>query len=440
MYWIYSALLAAALLITLPYWLIQGWRHGKYRAGVRERLGNAPARLLSGTSRAAIWIHAVSVGEVVAMIGLIAELKRRHADLRVVVSTTTDTGQELARREFGEENVFYFPLDFGFAIRPYLRALRPQLFVLAETEFWPNVLRLTKSSGTRVAVVNARISDRSLPGYRRIRFLLKNVLQNVDVFLAQTEEDARRLQEIGAVLERVQVAGNLKFDASVPLEQPIVARLRRALNDANAGPVLVCGSTVEGEEELLVCAFKDVLRTHPAAVMILAPRHPERFGGVGDLLRRENLRFVQRTLWNDEPLAGGVLLLNTIGELAAMYALADVGFVGGSLVRRGGHNVIEAARHGVAIVVGPHTENFRDIVRLFEQHEAVRVVEPEELSKALLELLASDEARAALGRRALETVNSQIGATQRTADALDKLLGSLSAPAGDFFRPAAQVR
>lgn len=444
MYGLYSALLAVALLLSLPYWLMQMSRHGKYRAGLRERLGRVPARLGSRLAQPTIWIHAVSVGEVAAVIGLVSELRRRHRQLRIVVSTTTDTGQKLARKEFGPENVFYFPMDFAFAIRPHLRTLQPQLLVLAETEFWPNTLRLARASGARVAVVNGRISDRSWPRYRRLRSLLRKVLQNVDLFLAQTEDDRRRLQDIGAPAERIQVAGNLKFDAPVPPEPPIVASLRQELRKSNAGPVLVCGSTVEGEERLLLQAFASVLASHPRAVMILAPRHPERFAAVAQLLQQLGIRFWQRSLWNSGPLAGGVFLVDTIGELAALYALADIAFVGGSLVPRGGHNIIEAARHGVPIVVGSHTENFRDIVRLFESREALCIVTPAEILRVLMELISNENARAALGHRALETLRSQRGATQRTADALESLLilapdSALSGPPNSSL-PTARVR
>src|SRR5580700_4602173 len=193
MYLIYSALLAAVLLVSLPYWLMQGLRHGKYRAGLGERLGRIPPRLATQPARPAIWIHAVSVGEVLAVNGLATELTKRFPQHRVVVSTTTDTGQRLARTRFGAENVFYFPLDFAFAIRPYLRVLQPELVVIAETEFWPNFLRLAHAAGARIAIVNARISDRSWPNYRRFRRLLRHVLSNVDIFLTQTPEDAARL-------------------------------------------------------------------------------------------------------------------------------------------------------------------------------------------------------------------------------------------------------
>jgi 3-deoxy-D-manno-octulosonic-acid transferase len=423
---LYSVVLAVGMLASLPYWLFQMASRGKYRKGLAERLGQVPSRLqLPGTEEPVIWMHAVSVGEVLAVAGLVEELRRRLPRHRLFISTTTDTGQALARQRFGEANVFYFPMDFAFAIRPYLRALRPQLVVVAETEFWPNFLRLAHASGARIAVVNARISDRSWPSYRRFRRLLRRLLANVDLLLAQTPEDAARLRDIGASPERVHVSGNLKFDILAPTPPAIVESLRKSIAASAAGPVLVCGSTVDGEEPLLLKAFENLLVQHPRAVMILAPRHPERFAVVAALLEQMSIGFFRRSEWNGETLSGGVLLLDTIGELAALYALADIAFVGGSLTPHGGHNIIEPAQHGVATVVGNHTENFRDIVSLFQSRDAVRIVGPAELPLVLLELLANNAERIALGQRAAETMRSQIGATERTAGALEELLARL---------------
>jgi 3-deoxy-D-manno-octulosonic-acid transferase len=420
---LYSVALAAGMVVGLPYWLFQMARHGKYRKGFTERLGRVPPRLRApGGQGPVIWVHAVSVGEVLAVAGLVEELRRRFPGHKIFVSTTTDTGQDLARQRFGEASVFYFPMDFAFAIRPYLKALRPQAVVVAETEFWPNFMRLAHASGARIAVVNARVSDRSWPSYRRFRGLIRRLLANVDLFLAQTEEDAARLRDIGARPERVGVAGNLKFDIATPTPPAIVGKLRQSIAASGAGPVLVCGSTVEGEESLLLKAFENLLVQRPRAVMILAPRHPERFAEVAALLQQMSIRFCRRSAWNGDALTGRTLLLDTMGELAALYALADIAFVGGSLVPRGGHNIIEPAQHGVATVVGNHTENFRDIVSLFQKRDAVRIVGPAELPLVLLELIANDAERKALGQRAAETMRSQIGATTRTADELQELM------------------
>ena len=427
MYVLYSALLVLFLLVTLPYWLLQMLRHGKYRAGLRQRLGRVPSKLAAQQVRRTIWMHAVSVGEVVASSAVVEALQQKFPEHRIVVSTTTNTGQKLAAHRFGEANVFYFPLDFGFAIRPYLAALHPELVVVAETEFWPNFLRLAKRSGARVAVINSRISDRSLPGYGRLRFWLPKVLDNVDLFLAQSDDDGRRLIEIGAPAQRVSVTGNLKFDVAPPTPPAIVASVRESLRESEAGPVLVCGSTVEDEEGSLLSAFRNLLVDHPKAVMILAPRHPERFVEVAELVEQLGFRMCRRSLWGGESLAGGVFLVDSIGELAALYSLATVAFVGGSLVPRGGHNILEPALYGVPVVTGNHYENFRDIVNYFRERNAVRIVGLAELPLVIMELVGNSEARDTLGRNALAALASQRGATVRTVDALVQLMEKGSA-------------
>ena len=281
MYLLYSALLAVGLLVSLPYWMFGKRRHGKYRDGLSERLGRVPATALEPQSEPAIWVHAVSVGEVLAVSELVEELRRRFPEYRVVVSTTTDTGQKLAKQHISETKtsstfrwISHLPFDRIW------RRCGLELIVLAETEFWPNFLRLAHASGARVAVVNARISDRSWPGYRRLRRILKGVLQQVDLFLAQTAEDASRLSDIGAPAERVQVSGNLKFDVSGArgagdCRQPAVdvpAGRRRSRSSFAA-------ARWKAKKQLLLRAFENVLASHPRAVMILAPRHPERFAG-----------------------------------------------------------------------------------------------------------------------------------------------------------------
>ena len=427
-YLLYSFVLALAMLVTTPYWLYQALRHGKYRRGLAERMGKVPARLGSLEGARVIWIHAVSLGEVLAVSGLVGQLRKAFPRHRILISTTTDTGQDQARKRFGEENVFYFPMDFASAIRPYLQALKPEIVILAETEFWPNFLRLAHASGARIAVVNARISDRSWPRYCRFRWALRKMLAQIDLFLAQTAEDSKRLESVGADPARVQVTGNLKFDVNLPAPSPIVDSLRRSLSAEGAGPILVCGSTVEDEEAPLLKAFENLRVGHPHAAMILAPRHPERFDTVAKLIEQMSIPFFRRSLWAGEPLAGGVLLVDTIGELAALYGLADVAFVGGSLMPRGGHNIIEPAQHGVAIVTGNHTENFRDIVWLFQSRDAVRIVGVSELPLTLMHLVDNDAERMALGRRAKETILSQMGATTRTLEALRLLLPQTADP------------
>ncbi|HUS18501.1 MAG TPA: glycosyltransferase N-terminal domain-containing protein, partial [Terriglobales bacterium] len=276
MHLLYSIALALALLVTLPFWLLAMLRHGKYREGLSARLGNVPLSLRpTKPLERCIWVHAVSVGEVLAVSTLIDRLKNRFEATRIVVSTTTITGQSLARKKFGAENVFYFPLDFSWALRPYFRRLRPSLVVIAETEFWPSFLLLAQVHQARVAVVNARISDRSFPRYRFFRPFFRHVLRSVDLFSAQSEVDRDRLVEIGADPGRVHVTGNLKFDAEFSSQEGVATSLRCAIPPS--AKIMVCGSTVDGEEEILLDAFQSLVKDHRDFVLVLAPRHPERF-------------------------------------------------------------------------------------------------------------------------------------------------------------------
>ena len=420
MYVFYSLLLAGAALLSLPWWIIQMLRLGKYRSGLPERLGFAPARL-NDAQPGSIWVHAVSVGEVLAVSRLISELQRQYPDKQIFVSTTTATGQKLARQRFGENRVFFMPLDFGFAVRRYLNALKPQLIVIAETEFWPNLLHLARKRQTSVAIVNARISDRSFPRYKRFKWFFGRVLSEVDLFLAQTAEDAQRLREIGAPTERVRVSGNLKFDIHPNAQPALIAGLRAAIGKDS--PTIVCGSTAEGEEEPLLAAFKTVQQQFPETVMVLAPRHPERFEKVAELLSSEGFSLQRRTQWQPaQPIRGGIFLLDSVGDLAAVYELADIAFVGGSLVPTGGHNILEPAQYGAAVLVGPHTFNFREIVSIFELGGAVKTVTAEALPAQFISLLEHPEERQRMGHLAKDLFAKHAGATRRTLDALAPLL------------------
>lgn len=431
MFLLYSSLLTLAFLVTSPWWLLQMLRQGKYRAGLRERLGFVPARLAPNFAprpdrQPLIWIHAVSVGEALAVSGLVARL-REHS--RVVVSTTTQTGHKLARERFGAENVFYFPLDFAATIRPWLDALRPDLVVLAETEFWPNFIRLAHSRGIPLVVGNARISDRSLPRYRFFRPLLSRGLAPIDRFEAQSAEDARRLVEIGAPSERVSVGGNLKFDVTPPAEHvAFVDSLRDHIRHSGTGPVIVAGSTVADEEPMVLAAFYKVLAKMPDALLILAPRHKDRFDEVARIVAESGLPHWRRSqMAGSESLKGSVILLDSIGELAAIYALADLAFVGGSLVPRGGHNILEPAHFGIATIVGPYTENFRDILTLFRREGGVAEAAPAEFGNLMVRLLSDPAARAALGARGQKILRSQRGATERLAQTIERMLNPAAA-------------
>jgi len=421
----YNVALLAALVVGAPWWLFRMATTQKYREGLRERLGRVK-RLKGWRGRPLIWIHAVSVGEVLAVSRLVETLDRELPDYFIAVSTTTRTGQALARERFGADRVFYCPLDLPWAVRAYLDALRPRLLVLAETEFWPNLLSGCFRRRIPVAVVNARVSDRSWPRYRRLRWLWRPFLSRLDRVLAQSETDAERLRAMGCLPERVSVAGNLKFDVRVAAE-PEATRLLKEL--APGLRLIVAGSTLAGEEAALLEAWPRLLEADPRLAMVLASRHPERFEAVTALLDKSGVSWVKRSDWRSMPedslrplAAGTVFLLDTIGELASVYSLASVAFVGGSLVQAGGHNPLEPAQFAVPIVMGPHYANFRAITELLLAHDAICITRTERLAQALIDLLNDRNTSEAMGRRARQIFEQQAGATERSVQALRELL------------------
>lgn len=409
---LYSLALLLTLVVGAPYWLFRMAASGKYREGLSERLGFHARRMASDGST--IWVHAVSVGEVLAASRFIDELAARSG-CRVVVSTTTRTGQQLARQRFGADRVFYFPLDFAFSVRARLRALRPRMVVLVESEFWPRMLVECRRADVPVAVVNARISDRSWPRYHRLRFLWRKLLSGFAVVLAQSEMDAARLRELGAANARV--GGNLKYDIRVARPAAVTEALRANLPAGTE--VVVCGSTLAGEEELLAAAMP------PGAFAVIAPRHPERFDAAVSALAAHGVRVVRRSQWMTAsgstlaPLKSGtVFLLDSIGELASVYSLATVAVVGGGMFVPGGHNPLEPAQFGVPVVMGPHYENFRGIVDALRSENAITIVEPTALAQTLRDLLADEPAAHAMGARARAVFEREAGATARAVEAV----------------------
>lgn len=423
----YNLALLAALAASAPWWLWRMATTHKYREGLDERLGKVPAALAGlASKRPLIWVHAVSVGEVLAVSRLVKTLDAALPDYSIILSTTTRTGQVLARERFGPNRVFYCPLDLPWAVRAYLNALQPRLFVLAETEFWPNLLSGCFRRKIPVAVVNARISDRSWPRYQMLRRLWKPILGRLSCVLAQSETDAERLKAIGCAPERVSVAGNLKFDVRAA-EEAEAARTLKAI--APGIRFVVAGSTLEGEETALLAAWPRLLEADPQLVLVLAPRHPERFAAVTALLERSAITWVRRSGWRSQPAgsvqplrSGQIVLLDTIGELASVYSLAAVALVGGSLVPAGGHNPLEPAQFGVPIVMGPHYTNFRAITEDLLSHQALRIAAKQDLAAALIELLQNSTEATAMGERALQVFGQQAGATDRCVAALRGLL------------------
>lgn len=418
----YNLALVLVLLAGLPWWLWRIATTRKYRVGLAERLGRVK-RLEIPDGRAVIWLHAVSVGEVLAVSRLVHELDKALPSHRIVISTTTRTGQDLAHGRFGAERVFYCPLDLPWAVRAYLQRLRPRMLILAETEFWPNLLSGCFRRGIPVLVVNARISDRSWPRYRRLRGMWRPFLSRLNRVLAQSGTDAERLKAIGCRPERVSIAGNLKFDVRAP-SMEVAARLFG--ERAEGVRFVVAGSTLEGEEAALLEAWPKLLEADPNLVMVLAPRHPERFSNVADLLKAAGVSWVRRSEWGDAPRtlrAREIVLLDTIGELASVYSLAAVAFVGGSLVEAGGHNPLEPAQFGVPVVMGPHYANFRAIVDDLLAHDALQIVSKKDLAGALIRLLTDADRGREMGARAKQIFEQQAGATGRCVEAIRALLG-----------------
>jgi len=329
---------------------------------------------------------------------------------------------------------FYLPLDWACSARRAIRRIRPAALIIVETELWPNLLRAAHEFGSRVVLVNARLSDRSLRGYRLFGPFMRRVLENVDRVCAQTQRDAERFQLLGVPASRLVVTGNLKFDAGPPERARLSCILKKALTASGRGPVVVAASTMTGEEPLVLGAWKEVHRSHPRALLVLAPRHPARFETVAQLLARSGLSFVRRTALEaaDQDLASQlespqVLLLDTIGELAGIFELADVVFIGGSLVPTGGHNLLEPAFSSKPIVFGPHMQNFRDIASLFlEARAAIQVRDWQELARVSLELLDDADRRRRMGEAAKRLVESESGATERVLRHLQEFLAETS--------------
>jgi 3-deoxy-D-manno-octulosonic-acid transferase len=432
---VYSSLLLAALVLGAPYWLFRMATSGRYRAGLAGRLGLVPKGLRAAVAGSdVVWVHAVSVGEAMAATRLVAELEAVMGDgWAVVVSTTTATGQALAQERFGADRVFFYPLDLGWAVRAHLKALRPRMLVLMESELWPRMLVECERAGVPVAVVNARVSDRSFARGVRVRALWQRMLRRVAMFLVQSDEDARRLTEMGARAETVRVTGNLKYDARAPKQSRVAELIREAAGDR---PLVVAGSTVEGkegeEECLLMQYWLAVLKEVPEVVIVVAPRHPERFTAAYSAMKEYGtVRATELLAGTAGPVAsGGNILLDTIGDLAAVYELASVAFVGGSLVRRGGHNPLEAARFGVPVLMGPSYENFRDVVERMQAADGILIVQNREaFEPAMIDLLKNREKAAAIGERGRAVFDAQAGATARTVHALVTLLQERSAAA-----------
>jgi 3-deoxy-D-manno-octulosonic-acid transferase len=434
MRFIYSLILAVAFILSLPYFVYQAVFNRKYLSNFRERLGLSPRALNDeavSNLRPAIWIHAVSVGETLAAKPLIAALRRRFPQHRLILSTTTATGQAVARSRVTEADGFcYFPFDWKFAVSRSLKVIEPQIVILMESELWLNFLSECKARRIPVIVANGRVSDRSFARWQKFGFLVKRLYGLVTRFAMQSRADAERAIALGAPAERVVVSGNLKFEIGEAGESPRVVEAARALEEGfalSSAPLIIAGSTTEGEEEIVLAAFEQ-LRKEGAfgrVRLLIAPRHPDRFDAVERLLKSSRLTYTRRSSPGGDRKDAAVILLDTIGELAALYRFASVVFIGGSLVPKGGHNILEPALYAKPIIVGPHMENFREIAREFLNRDALvqlRGGDHQQLTRELRDLLSDKDRAERLGSNARRAIDENRGATARIVEIISELI------------------
>ena len=418
MFLVYEGLLYLVFLLALPYFLLTGLLRGKYLSNFGERAGFYRTTAASHD----LWVHAVSVGETLAARPIIDHVLRRRPQTSIVFTTTTITGQAQARRLFPEATITYFPFDFSRSVRRFLTHHRPRVFATMETEIWPNVTRWSRAAGIRLILANGRLSDRSFPRYRMLRPIVRRILRQYERVLAREENDRARFIAIGASPDRVEVAGNVKFDFT-PDGQPLPMATQLAAL-ISSRPVLILGSTVQGEDEILLPELEEFVKQRNV-FLIIAPRRPERFEIVAGLLATSSLNSVRRSelSTNDQQRTTNVLLLDTIGELSRIYRFGTVAFVGGSLVRSGGHNPIEPAAAGLPVCFGPHMSNFREIAATFLRADAAAEVRsPAALVEFAQRMLDDPSARRAYGERARRTVEENRGAAARTAERILELL------------------
>jgi 3-deoxy-D-manno-octulosonic-acid transferase len=429
MFLLYSVLFAAVILMGSPYFLLQGLVHKKYLTSLPQRLGFLSAEIESLPPRR-IWIHAVSVGEVLAVLPLIRKIQANWPGHVLLISTTTLTGQTLARNKLhGLATCFFFPLDFSFVVRRVLRHVRPELVLIAETEIWPNFLRECHRQSIPVVLVNGRISDQSFRNYRRIAAVTRRVLPGFAACLMQTSVDCDRLLELGAPPDKVEVCGNLKYDLNLPVDLDHKSVFFETLFSLHHYRfVLVAGSTLKGEEELVLTAFRQFREVEPESLLILAPRHPERFEEVAALLLEQSFHFVRRSQLPSSTPGGEIslpeaVLLDTIGELAILYAVADVVFVGGSLVPRGGHNILEPALYRKPVLFGPHMNNFRQMASMFLEARAGCVVQDEkELFESCFRLYQDPDLRRSMGDQGFSIIAANRGTAGRIIQRMSRIV------------------
>lgn len=424
MYILYSFLLFLCLLLYAPAYLFKTRKGDRGGLNLVDRLG---LRISPRTSvRPCLWIHAVSVGEVLSLRHLLEEIKKEHPDWEIFCSTLTSTGYRVARAKLTEAtSVFFIPLDFAWTVKRFFKALHPDLFVLVESEFWPNLLRISGKNASAVLLINGRVSDRSFRKYRLFKPLVKRILRPIGRYLVQTEQDRERLLALGVQPERMEVVGNLKTDVKLPeLKPEDLARLRSEIGLSPEKKLIVAGSTHKGEEEILLSAYRESRKKRESLSLIIAPRHIQRADEVEKLAEGGGLRVTRRTRANPGR-TWDVLILDTLGELANFYALSDIAFVGGSLVPKGGQNLLEPAFYGKPVVFGPFVQNFAFLAEEFVRRGAARQVSGlEDLTDVFL--IEEEIALQQMGRKGRELLAALQGATRKTLRVIESLMAASS--------------
>ncbi|BCR05201.1 3-deoxy-D-manno-octulosonic acid transferase [Desulfuromonas versatilis] len=429
MYLLYDLILSLSALVLVPYYLLRGVRHGKVRRGIRERLGfYGPERLAGIRGKRVIWVHAVSVGETRAAIPLLKGLRQAYPEAALVLSNVTETGHAIAEGIREIDLCLFFPFDLSWVVRRVFRQVRPAFIVIVETEIWPNFVRVARQQRIPVVLVNGRISDRSFPRYRLARGVVRPILEMFTAFCMQTALDAERIARMGAPEDKIRVTRNLKFDmkGSAP-DAAEVQRLKEEFKLAAGTLVWVAGSTHSGEEEIIAEVYRRLLDEGLNLLLILVPRHPERCRAVAEMLAGKGLTSHARSgsqALGRELVPGEVLMGDTLGEMLKFYAVADLVFVGGSLIDVGGHNVLEASLLKKPVVFGPYMHNFKEISRLLlESGGGMAVAGGGELADAVRRLLVNAEARERMGERGNALLSENAGATAETLKVIDSLLG-----------------
>ena len=429
MYPIYNILLTITSVFLSPFLCFMLFIRPKYRKGLIQKLGFLPGKaLVSLKGKQPIWIHAVSVGEVMAAIPLIRELKKKYPGEKLVISTVTDTGNYTARQQVKEADaVIFFPFDYPGIVRKVITRVRPRLFITLETEIWPNFLRELNRLKIPAIMVSGRISSNSYRQYRFFSFFFKRVLENISFFCMQSETDASRIAAIGARPERLRITGNLKLNQNIPIRIPEDKKgLFLSLNLREGQNIFIAGSTHRGEEEIILAVFRELKKEFPDLILLLAPRHPERFSEVASLLQGMGFNSIRRT---EISLSSGgrgeveVILLDTIGELFKFYGIGTVIFIGGSLVPIGGHNILEPAIYKKAVLFGPHMDNFSDISQILSSTGAgICVGNEKELLTRARALLLDEGLRESLGKAALKVIEENQGALHKSIEVIEQFL------------------